>query len=154
MERCSGCGWMIDRGTEGCRARFNDILARDFSDARFFRTHRLLVDTYCLQHPDEYCASGKSLAAHLAGLCAILENGASKAAGPPSLHKWLSGPRQLSKPPLPPTRGAMTFGDLPDTDDPVRWSAALQEWAESTWAAYACVHDTAREWLRRSDEGL
>lgn len=141
---------MIEGGTNGCHDRFNEILARDFSDARFYRTHRLFVDTYCLQHPDEYCASAKSLAAHLSGMCAILEQGASKAAGPPSLHRWLSGPRALEKPPLPQARGAMTIGDLPVTDDPAKWDAAVEEWAESTWAAYASVHDTAREWLRRS----
>lgn len=151
MERCSGCGWTVEGGTDGCRDRFNQLLARDFSDARFFRKHRLFVDTYCLQHPDEYCASAKSLAAHLSGLCAIMEKGASPAAGPPSLHRWLSGPRELTKPPLPRSRGAMTIGDLPETHDPAEWDAAVQKWAEQTWAAYTSVHDTAREWLRLSE---
>lgn len=150
MERCSGCGWTVDGGTEACRARFNEHLARDFSDARFYRAHRLFVDAYCLQHPDEYCASAKSLAAHLSGLCAILEFGASKAAGPPCLHKWLSGPREFAKPSLPEQRGSMTIGDLPATDDPARWEVTVMDWATQVWAAYEPVQDIARDWLRRS----
>ena len=55
------------------------LLARDFSDVTYFRVHRLLVDTYCVQHPERYCVSFKSLAAHLVGLCWSLEHSGSRA---------------------------------------------------------------------------
>lgn len=146
-EPCDQCGWAEAGGRAGCRERFETLLARDFSDPLFFRVHRMFVDTYCLQHPEDYCASGKSLAAHLAGLCWILEGGAIAAAGPDRLHRWLSGDRKLDKPPLPERRGAMTIGDLPSDGDPRAWADAVRKWAESTWAAYADVHPVARKWM-------
>ena len=64
-ERCSGCGLVVPGGTAGCQAIMDEVLARDFSDVLYFRVHRMMVDTYSLQHPERYCASAKSLAAHL-----------------------------------------------------------------------------------------
>jgi len=147
---CNGCGWEVDGGTEGCRARFNELIARDFNDALYFRTHRLVVDTYSLQHPDEFCASAKSLAAHLSGLCAILEGGASMAVGPKKLHRWLDGKRELTKPPLPKDRGDMTIGDLDQDVDAKAWEEAVKRWGERTWEAYSSTHEIARDWLRQS----
>jgi hypothetical protein len=146
-ESCDQCGWAEAGGRAGCRARFEEFLARDFSDALYFRVHRLLVDAYCLQHPDQFCVSAKSLAAHLAGLGWILEGGASPASGPEGLQRWLSGNRALEKPTLPEERGETTIGDLPADAGPGEWSAAVRRWAETVWAAYAPVHDVARRWI-------
>jgi hypothetical protein len=44
LSRCSGCG------------AATDCAARELADARYARHHRLVVDTYCLQHPERYCA--------------------------------------------------------------------------------------------------
>lgn len=71
-ERCSGCGLVVRGGTAGCQAIMDDLLARDFSNVAYFRVHRMMVDTYCLQHPERYCVSAKSLAAHLTGLCWLI----------------------------------------------------------------------------------
>lgn len=49
---CDECGWAEAGGRQGCRERFEAYLARDYSDPQFFRAHRLLVDAYCLQHPE------------------------------------------------------------------------------------------------------
>lgn len=146
-EPCDQCGWREAGGRAGCRARFEEFLARDFSDPLFFRTHRMFVDTYCLQHPEDFCASAKSLAAHLAGLCWILEGGAGTATGPEPLRRWLSGERRLDKPALPEQRGALTIGDLPEDGDAAAWGEAVRRWAESTWAAYAGLHDIAHAWV-------
>ena len=147
LEPCHGCGWRVEGGYSGCRARFDEILARDFSDARYFASHRLMVDTYCLQHPDESCASAKSLAGHLVGLCWILEHEAQSSVGPKALQRWLNGNRQLSKPPIPSERGRLTIGDLSLEDDPKAWAEAVMRWAETTWKAYESLHPVAREWL-------
>lgn len=66
-ERCAGCGAAVDGGTVGCGALFDEVLARDYSDPAYFRCHKLVVDCYSLQHPDEFCRSAKSLASHLVG---------------------------------------------------------------------------------------
>jgi hypothetical protein len=148
MERCQGCGRPVEGGTEGCRAAFDVLVGRDFSDARFFAVHRLFVDTYSLQHPDAFCASAKSLAAHLAGLCLILEGGASPAIGSPRLNRWLDGPASFAKPPLPEERGALTLADVEAIEDPVLWAEALRRWAESVWEAYRALQPLARDLAR------
>jgi hypothetical protein len=152
-EPCDECGWLEAGGREGCRARFESFLARDFSDARYFASHRLLVDVYCLQHPGQYCASAKSLAAHLAGLGWILEEGAATAVGPEALRRWLSGERRLDKPAVPERRGATTIGDLPAEAPPAEWGAAVRRWAEDVWSAYAPLHPVARRWIEAARKG-
>jgi hypothetical protein len=147
IEACHGCGWQVEGGFAGCRARFEEAIARDFSNPLYFRSHRLTVDTYCLQHPDEYCASAKSLAAHLAGLCDILEKGASAASGSAKLQQWLNGNRDISKPEMPRERGSITIGDLPFEAEPGPWADAVRRWADETWRAYEPLHALARQWL-------
>ena len=148
MNSCDECGRSIEGGREGCRAQFGHYTARDFSDALFFRSHRLYVDCYTLQHPEQYCVSAKSLAAHLGGLCAILEYGASAATGSPALHRWLDGNLDaLSKPKLPANKGALTLADLPQTDDPEVWAEAMRKWALAVWAAYEPLQPLARQWV-------
>jgi hypothetical protein len=146
-ETCTGCARPIEGGTVGCRAEFDLLVGRDFSDPRFFAVHRLFVDTYSLQHPDEFCRSAKSLAAHLCGLCLILEHEAGAATGAAGLRAWLDGPRLLDKPPIPADRGTTTLADLAGIDDPASWRAALRRWAETIWAAYGDLHPVARAWV-------
>lgn len=150
---CSRCGWREAGGRQGCRARFDLFLARSFSNALFAGCHRMFVDTYCLQHPEEFCASAKSLAAHLTGLCWILEGGASPASGPDRLHRWLNGECRLDKPPLPERRGAMNIGDFRMESGPEEWGEKVRQWAESTWAAYAELHPLARCWMAEAARG-
>lgn len=69
---------------------FEEFGARSFADPPYWRVHRMMVDAYCLQHPERYCVSAKSLAAHLTGLCCAFEHG-----GHPSVNaavqRWLNG---------------------------------------------------------------
>ena len=150
VEACRGCGRPVEGGTAGCRAAFEALLARDFSDARFFGMHRLFVDCYCLQHPDDYCASAKSLAAHLVGLAAIVEGDANPATGSSDLRNWLDGNPALDKPALPGERGTVTLADVEGIEAPAAWREAVSQWAASVWAAYAPLHGLAREWLAQS----
>jgi hypothetical protein len=151
-ECCDECGFEIAGGRAGCKAHFNNFTARDFSDPLYFRSHRLFVDAYCLQHPEDYCRSSKSLAAHLAGLCAILEKGASPATGMAQLHAWLDGDRQIEKPRLPEMRGARTVGDLPLQATPEQWSDAVIAWARAVWDAYHALQPQARAWLEAASQ--
>jgi len=149
-ERCDGCGLPVAGGTAGCRALFDELIARDFSDPLYFRCHRMLVDTYCLQHPDPYCTSAKSLAAHLCGLCAVLEEDASRAVGTEALRRWLDGRVALGKPELPAFRGELTIADVHGATDPESHGRAVESWARSTWQAYAPLHPLARTWLAQA----
>lgn len=144
---CDGCGLVLDGGTAGCQAIFDAESARQYADVRLARHHRLCVDTYALQHPDRYCRSAISFAAHLTGLCAAMDH-----PGHPTLlrdlQQWLSGRPALDRPVEPADRGALRIDELAAAgDDPAAYTAATERWASSTWAAYAALQGLAREWV-------
>jgi len=150
IEPCSGCGLAVPDGTRGCDAILHELSARDFEDLRYFRVHRLMIDAYCLQHPDRYCRSAKSLAAHLVSLCLILEHGADAATGSPCLQRLLDGAPQLERPAVPAFRGALTIADVRDADNPDAYAQAVRSWAEAVWRAYAALHPFAHDWAERT----
>jgi len=145
VAECEGCG--STAGAVSCQSIFDELLARDFSDAAYFRVHRLLVDTYSLQHPDRYCASAKSLAAHLTGLCALLERGGDRAVGVAALRTWLDGRPRIQRPATPRFRGRLTVADVRKARAPEAYAAAVERWAQSTWKAYSSLHRLARGWV-------
>jgi hypothetical protein len=110
---------------------------------------RLTLDVYCLQHPDRYCVSAKSLAAHLTGLAWAMEH-ESWEVGHQLLQRWLNGRVPLVKPPLPDSRGAITIGDVHHVTDRQEYSLAVVRWARSTWDAYAPLQVIARAWMAQA----
>ncbi len=151
--RCSGCGLLVIGGTAGCQAIMYELLARDFSDFAYFPYNRMFVDIYCLQHPDRYCKSAKSLASHLTGLCWFLDNGGSRAVGSESLRRWLNGPGRIEKPEIPSFRGELTIADVRDAPDPKAYGQAAELWAQSTWKAYSTLESLARQWIQEALAG-
>ena len=148
-EACPGCGLQIAGGSAGCQALFDELLARSFGDAAYFPAHRLLVDTYALQHPDAYCTSAISLAAHLTGVCVAMEY-LERAVLNARVQRWLSTRPALEKPPLPGARGAVTVAEVCGAGDFHAHAEALDHWARATWSAYAELHALARDWIRQS----
>ena len=147
MEACEGCGLRVEGGTASCQALFDEFRAREMAElAPTYASTRLTVDVYCLQHPDRYCVSAKSLAAHLTGAGWALERGGSEW-GLRALQQWLDRGARLEKPALPEHRGELTIADVSGAADPEAYLAALDRWAHSTWAAYAELHDVARRWI-------
>jgi Family of unknown function (DUF5946) len=138
----------VEGGEIGCQGIFEQLLARDFGNVLYFRSHRMLVDTYALQHPERYCVSAKSLAAHLTGLCWLLERDGNRAIGGEELRRWLNGPAKIEKPArLPDQRGDLTIRSVLATHDPESHARAVEAWARSTWQAYAALHPLARRWI-------
>src|SRR5215216_7826173 len=74
---CPSCGAVGVGGLGGCRTVFDELAGREFSDPAFFAAHRLSVDAYSLQHPEQFMKSSKSAAAHLTGMCWSMEYGYS-----------------------------------------------------------------------------
>lgn len=147
QEACDECGLVVVGGSAGCQRIADEILARDYSgDIRYAAMHRLMWDTYCLQHPAKYCASAKSLAAHLAGACLILERGANAGNGDSRLQQWLSGRPSITKPALPVSRGLSTISTITNALTAAEYREAVQQWAWTTWKAYESLHDVARQW--------
>jgi len=145
--RCEACGAPV-AGVTACRALFDELLAREFGDYRYARLHRLTVDTYALQHPEEYMRSAKSFVAHLTGICAAMETDEAAAVNQ-SVQQWLNGPKAIERPhDVPPgKRGELTIVDVHDATDPDDYLRRLQDWARSAWMAWAAHHDMARQWI-------
>ena len=152
-ETCSGCGLAVPGADSGCQAIFDDLLARDFSDARFFRAHRLMVDAYALQHPDRYGASAKSLAAHLLFLGWSVERGGGDAAPFEPIRRFLDGAPKMARLEPPELRGDRTIAEARAATDPESYARAVRDWARSVWAAYASCHAVARQWMDRAAAG-
>ena len=146
---CSGCGLVVPGGVEGCQALFDDESARQYADVRFAARRRMVVDTYCLQHAERYCASATSLAAHLTGLCIAMEHRGREEELNAAIQRWLSRRPELTKPPLPKERGPLTIAAVRAATDLNDHKAAVDGWARGTWDAYAALHPVARAWVAR-----
>lgn len=145
-EACSGCGIVVPEGTRGCRAIFDALTIRQWDRPVAHPVRRMLVDTYALQHPDEFCASAKSLFAHLTGLCAALEH-PEPATLLEGLRRLLDGNPSLQKPALPRARGSTTIAEVAAAPDAGRVVAVADRWARSVWEAYQPLHPLARRWV-------
>src|SRR3954452_4292100 len=149
-DRCGGCGLIVAGGTGACRAMFDRIAMPALADNPFLRWRRLLVDTYSLQHPDPFCVSATSLAAHLTGLGWILEYRGDAASGSEQLRRWLNSKPVLVKPPLPSSYGHVRIDALLEARSPDEVAGAIQRWADATWQAYAGLHPIARKWIEQA----
>lgn len=153
MEACAGCGLTVVGGADGCQALFHQLWTReDLRNGLPYPIRRKAVDVYCLQHPDSYCVSAKSLAAHLTGLCWALEHGGGSS-GLAALQRWLNGPAKISKPALPTSRGGVTIADVMGTEQFAVFGRTVDRWALATWAAYSGLHETARRWVDEAISG-
>ena len=147
MTPCPSCGAPTATDGSNCQDMWNQLLSADFSDFRRARYHRWAVDIYSMQHPEQYCESVKSFAAHLTGMCSAMEHGGDRAVNA-GVQRWLSHPVTIGKPVIPTCRGTLTIAHVhaaaEDHDDYVR---RLGEWSEDVWSAYADHHDLARTWI-------
>ena len=141
---CTSCGAPLG-GREGCQAQFDRLSAKAWETPVRAVVHNMVVDTYAMQHPEDYCVSAKSYAAHLTGLCCGLEH--------PGDHKlywqiprWLDGPSTLVKPPVLDVRGRKTIITIADVADGA-YQSAVRQWAAAVWAAYESQQYLARGWL-------
>lgn len=136
-------------GTQACRGQFEALCARDYTEAPAYAVHRMMVDAYALQHPAAYCASAKSFAAHLTGLCCAFEH-PGDSAPLKAVQQWLNGRVELARPEAPMGRGGMTLADLPHEGPREDLDAAIRRWARAVWEAYAELHPLARKWTRQA----
>ncbi len=148
---CPSCGAAGVGGLDGCRAVFDRLGEREFSDPDYFRTHRLTVDAYSLQHPEQFMKSSKSAAAHLTGMCWSLERGRSLHL-PAPLKRWVDGPRSYVRVAAPPARGrgSITVASMVDASDAADYERLAMEWARSAWAAWAAHWGQARAWVQEA----
>jgi hypothetical protein len=142
---------MAPAGTPECQTMFDELGALPARAPFTYAVRRMMVDAYCLQHADRYCASAKSLAAHLTGLLAAFEHGSH-----PSVleaqRRWLDGRRPLEKPALPPRRTARTIAEVYHAADDAARAEVVERWARAVWDDFAPLHPVARDWTRSALE--
>jgi hypothetical protein len=131
----------------------DEILALHFGNAAYFGVHRLFVDAYAAQHPQRYCISFKSLAAHLAHLCWSLEQGGSRALPSEAIRRWVERHPHLEKPALPGFRGELTIADVAGAPGPAEHHQAVERWSRSVWVAHGGLHPTVRAWVNSALHG-
>ncbi|PYT13261.1 MAG: hypothetical protein DMG59_20965 [Acidobacteria bacterium] len=149
MATCPGCGLETPGGEATCQTLFHELTARDAGDYRYARFHRIAVDAYSLQHPEQYCISAKSLMAHLGGLCCAFEfDGESEVYH--ALLRSLNGAPALEKPALPAFRGHVTIADVLRAAEPESHGHEVRRWARSVWEAHSSLHPFARGWLAKA----
>lgn len=147
---CSGCGLVVEGGDLGCHRLVEELWAREFSDPAYFRAHRLCVDAYCLQHPERYCVSAKSFAAHFVRLGWFVEHGEDdRAKFQDKFKHWIESSTSLLKPQLPSFRGQLTVASVLGDADPDAYAQALAAWARSIWEAYAPLYSLAHTWFEQ-----
>jgi hypothetical protein len=134
-------------GRAGCQALYDDLATPARGSLGLGALRDLAFDAYCMQHPDTYCRSAKSYAAHLTRLCCGVEHG-----GEPkvyrAIHRWLNGAVALEKPEVLTERGRMTVADLQAAGSSEEKQRLARAWAQDVWQAYATQHALAREWIR------
>jgi hypothetical protein len=153
---CTECGARGPDGFTSCDELFMSILTplglRWAESPDIARLHRLIVDTFGMQHPKRSCESAKSYAAHLTGLgCGVEYHGAQSVYA--ALGRWLSSPAVasgLTRPTEPEDRGALTIRTLYDAGAEAEFTARVHEWAREVWDAYSSQHDLARNWIRKA----
>lgn len=144
---CEDCGAVVVEGKAGCLKLFEEILAREFSDYRYGKIHRLTVDAYSLQHPERYMRSGKSFVAHLTGMYAALEAEDALAINQ-MVQKWLSTNLKIEKPArLPEQKGNLTITSIHSAVDAEEHGKRVQEWAQDVWSAWSEHHALAKQLL-------
>lgn len=153
-DACDDCGAVVAQGKAGCRMLFEEILAREFSDYRYGRIHRLTVDSYSLQHPDSYMKSGKSFVAHLTGMCAAFEFEDTFALNQ-AVQKWLSTNPTIQKPvEIPKERGTLAVTHVHAAADAEEHIRRVREWARDVWAAWSQHHGLAKQLIGEATSGV
>ena len=143
---CDACGGLFGGGREECQSVFDASNALASGDVAYGRVHRLLVDSYCLQHLEPYCRSAKSYAAHLTGLCWGMQHGGGPD-GYAAIQRWLNGAITLMKPPVLDSLGTLTLADVRTATSPAEHESRVRLWASDVWATYRSQHDLAEHWL-------
>ena len=134
---------------EECHDLFQKTIEKEFANVLYGKNHRLNVDAYALQHPDQYMKSSKSYAAHLTGACVFFEYDNDRDLLR-TLQQWLSGNKQLDKPPLLDFFGDLRITHVIQAETPPDHARLVTEWAASAWEAYAPQHKVARQWVEQA----
>ncbi len=141
-------------GSPACWAAFNEVLAREFQDVRYFASHRLTVDAYTVQHPGDQSdrRAAQSVNIHLTALYLVLEEGRTFAHASKTLGILAKTYKQAFEPLAPPAPDLyrLTVKDVLHAKTAEAHADIVRQWAQDVWRAWADHHDVARSHARRA----
>lgn len=152
-QTCKACGYeaAFDGPTHAymsfspaCWARYGEILAREFSDAGYFKKHRLLVDACCGQHSvgtDRRVR--QSLHIHMAGLMLYFEDNAAESVIVNFLRK-AARIKEFAPLEMPKENNKVTVSEIFTAEDAVEHCAAVEKYARKVFEVWAVHHDVFR----------
>jgi len=139
----------------GCWSKFNAVLAKEFSDAAYFKAHRLTVDAYCAQH-----ASGtdrrqiQSVAIHLVALYLSFEKHCSDEQITGTMDALIKHYKNrfpvLNRPSF---EGTLNVTSLLGATCAEEHHALRLNWARSVWNTWQAEHQTIAD-LVAADRAL
>ena len=158
-EACPGCGagFPVSDGpmhayigaSAGCWAIYGEVLAREYSDARYFRVHNMTVDAYAAQHPGDASRKAvQSAAIHLIAIYLTLERQLEPALISKARGKAVKAGGYVKL--EPPSHYAVTILDVHAAGSAQTHCRLVREWVEDVWRQWKPHHATIREWAARA----
>lgn len=169
LEKCPGCGaefpvsetsfHRYGVASSGCWQAFNELLAHERMMWGYPDVHRLMVDSYSVQHPQNLDlqrklgisqrfidASIQSMAVHLVGLhFALVEKRKLN-----EISKLMSQIIQKHAPfeilDRPDNLGEITIKDAPLTENINEYRDFAWKWAEIAWSSWSKYHEQVKMW--------
>ena len=155
FETCFSCGgrhtealgpvhpYMLSSAS--CWSAYGQVLEKEYSDARYWKNHRLTVDAYAVQHPGGNCArSVQSVAVHLVSMYLVFERQLPQnqvtqllSRATEFTFKWLEPPENL---------GSVNVGDILEVENHIEHNIIVERWAKSSFNAWEDHHKTIKEW--------
>ena len=156
---CPGCGASVPdvdgpvhaymRSAPGCWQRYGEVLAREYGLGGFGSAHRLTVDTYAVQHPQNPDRRDRqSVALHLMSPCLVLGRAEDmlRARSAIAEHAERHGGSEFPWLEPPPSLGELTV--LTSTPLGARRACrARQGLGRIGWNAWSEYHARVRGWL-------
>jgi Family of unknown function (DUF5946) len=154
--RCSGCGLELPsidgpvhrymESTPACWAKYGELLAREYENPEYMAAHRLTVDTYAIQHPGTPSPQSiQSVAVHLISIYAVLERSMDQRQATALIQVCADKGRFQWLTPPAPAYPLNVLHPLSATSA-AEHSAAVREWAQCAWQAWAAHHGQVRVW--------
>ncbi len=154
MTVCPACGYVGEHDgpahaymspSPACWARYGEVLAREYSDAAYWRSHRLLTNAYCGQHSiGEDRRARQSLWIHMAALMLYFEDGAGNEAIVAFLKRAAKSGHGFPRLPMPEASLSVRLDAVHAAADAAAHHGAVADYARAVFDAWAPHHGAFR----------
>lgn len=150
---CEGCGIVVEGDSVGpthpyilaspeCWKIYEEVLVREYSDANYWKMHRLTVDAYSCQHPGDCDPRAiQSVTVHLVSLFLVIEKKASHDFARyiigQTIEKHKKNFKLLER---PKSMGKITAANVLEAKSAEEHEMRVTHWAQSVWEAWKAEH--------------